>query len=131
MFAQSYTLLPYLTSRLLFLDCANREHILTLEGKSFVHALTERKKDSMNKSLYGERDYASGQRILTVRTQLGLTQMGLASYLGVSRKAVAWWEAGSSYPTTEHLKQLIALGVQQQAFPAGREAEEIRVLWRT
>jgi transcriptional regulator with XRE-family HTH domain len=83
----------------------------------------------MNKSLYGERDYASGQRILTLRTQLGLTQMGLASHLGVSRKAVAWWEAGCSYPTAEHLKQLIALGVQQQAFPAGREAEEIRVLW--
>src|SRR6516225_6342266 len=83
----------------------------------------------MNKSLYGERDYASGQHILTLRTQLGLTQMGLASHLGVSRKAVAWWEAGSSYPTAEHLKQLIALGVQQQAFPAGREAEEIRLLW--
>jgi WD40 repeat protein/transcriptional regulator with XRE-family HTH domain len=83
----------------------------------------------MNKSLYGERDYTSGQHILTLRTQLGLTQMGLASHLGVSRKAVAWWEAGSSYPTAEHLKQLIALGVQQQAFPAGREAEEIRVLW--
>ena len=83
----------------------------------------------MNKSLYGERDYASGQYILTLRTQLGLTQMGLASHLGVSRKAVAWWEAGSSYPTAEHLKLLIALGLQQQAFPAGREAEEIRLLW--
>jgi len=56
--------------------------------------------------------------------------MGLASPPRVSRKAVAWWEAGSSYPTAEHLKQLIVLGVQQQAFPAGREAEEIRVLWR-
>jgi WD40 repeat protein/transcriptional regulator with XRE-family HTH domain len=83
----------------------------------------------MKKSLYGERDYASGQCILTLRTQLGLTQMGLASYLGVSRKAVAWWEAGCSYPTAEHLKQLIALGVQQQAFPAGREVEAIQVLW--
>jgi WD40 repeat protein/transcriptional regulator with XRE-family HTH domain len=83
----------------------------------------------MNKSLYGERDYASGQHILTLRTWLGLTQTGLAEHLGVSRKAVAWWEAGSSYPTAEHLKQLIALGVQQQAFPAGREAEEIRILW--
>jgi DNA-binding transcriptional regulator YiaG len=82
----------------------------------------------MNKSLYGERDYTSGQHILTLRTRLGLTQMGLASHLGVSRKAVAWWEAGCSYPTAEHLKQLIALGVQQRAFPAGREAEEIRVL---
>jgi WD40 repeat protein/transcriptional regulator with XRE-family HTH domain len=83
----------------------------------------------MNKSLYGERDYTSGQHIMTLRTRLGLTQSGLASHLGISRKAVAWWEAGCSYPTVEHLKQLIMLGVQQQAFPSGQEDEEIRVLW--
>src|SRR5258708_6276536 len=83
----------------------------------------------MNRSLYGERDYAFGQRILTLRTQLGLTQTGLAELLHVSRRAVTEWEAGSSYPKAEHLQQLIALGVQQQAFPAGREAEEIRALW--
>src|SRR5260221_10576972 len=83
----------------------------------------------MNRSLYGERDYAFGQRILTLRTQLGLTQTGLAELLHVSRRAVTEWEAGSSYPKAEHLKHLIALGVQQQAFPAGREAEEIRALW--
>src|SRR5438132_6353631 len=78
---------------------------------------------------YGERDYAFGQMMLTLRTTIGLTQAGLASLLGVSRRAVAEWEAGSTYPKAEHLKQLIALGVQQQAFPAGREAEEIRALW--
>jgi hypothetical protein len=33
----------------------------------------------MGKSSYGERDYVSGQNILTLRTQLGLTQMGLAT----------------------------------------------------
>ncbi|MFL5699993.1 MAG: NB-ARC domain-containing protein [Ktedonobacteraceae bacterium] len=47
----------------------------------------------------------------------------------VSRRAVAEWEAGSSYPTASHLKHLIALGVRQQAFAAGREVEEIRALW--
>src|SRR3989454_11853949 len=83
----------------------------------------------MNRSLYGERDYAFGQRILTLRTQIGLTQAGLAQLLHVSRRAVAEWEAGSAYPKAEHLQQLIALGVQQQAFAAGREAEEIRALW--
>jgi transcriptional regulator with XRE-family HTH domain len=83
----------------------------------------------MSRSLYGERDYAFGQRILTLRTQLGLTQTGLAELLHVSRRAVTEWEAGSNYPKAEHLQQLIALGVQQQAFPAGREAEEIRALW--
>jgi len=83
----------------------------------------------MNRSLYGERDYTFGQRILTLRTQIGLTQTGLGERLRVSRRAVAEWEAGSSYPTAEHLQQLIALGVRASAFPAGREAEEIRTLW--
>ena len=84
----------------------------------------------MKRSTYGERDYAFGQMMLTLRTHIGLTQAGLAELLHVSRRAVAEWEAGSTYPKAEHLKRLIALGVQQQAFPAGREAEEIRALWR-
>src|SRR2546423_7686496 len=83
----------------------------------------------MKRSSYSEHDYAFGQMMLTLRTHIGLTQAGLAELLGVSRRAVAEWEAGSSYPKAEHLKQLIALGVQQQAFPTGREAEEIRALW--
>jgi WD40 repeat protein/transcriptional regulator with XRE-family HTH domain len=84
----------------------------------------------MNQSLYGERDYAFGLRILRLRTQIGLTQRGLAERVLVSRRAVTEWEAGSKYPTAEHLKALIALGVQTSAFPAGREAEEIRALWQ-
>src|SRR3989454_1004998 len=79
---------------------------------------------------YSERDYAFGQLMLTLRTHIGLTQAGLADRLGVSRRAVAEWEGGLSYPKAERLKLLIALGVQEQAFAAGREAEEIRVLWR-
>ncbi len=84
----------------------------------------------MNRPLYGERDYAFGQRILTLRTQLGLTQTGLGERLHVSRRAVTEWEAGSNYPTAEHLKELIAQAVRASAFPAGREAEEIRALWQ-
>ncbi len=84
----------------------------------------------MNRSLYGERDYAFGQRILTLRTQIGLTQTGLAELLHISRRALTEWEGGLSYPTAEHLQQLIALGVRASAFPAGREAEEIRALWK-
>src|SRR2546428_12309901 len=79
---------------------------------------------------YRERDYAFAQLMLTLRTTIGLTQAGLADRLGVSRRAVAEWEAGLSYPKAERLQQLIALGVQQQAFAAGREEEEIRALWR-
>src|SRR6266436_9435851 len=84
----------------------------------------------MTRYSYSEHDYAFGQMILTLRTSIGLTQAGLADLLHVSRRAVAEWEAGSNYPKAEHLKQLIALAVQQQAFPAGREAEEIRALWQ-
>src|SRR6184192_3467422 len=79
---------------------------------------------------YKERDYAFGQLMLTLRMRLGLTQAGLAEVLQVHRRAVAGWEAGSSYPKAEHLKELITLAVQQQAFPAGREEEEIRALWK-
>src|SRR5579859_5020735 len=84
----------------------------------------------MKRYSYGERDYRFGQMMLTLRTNIGLTQAGLAEQIGVSRRSVAEWEAGSAYPKAERLKLLIALGVQQQAFPAGREAEEIRALWR-
>ncbi len=84
----------------------------------------------MKRSSYGERDYAFGQAMLTLRTTIGLTQAGLADLLGVSRQAVGEWEAGSSYPKAKYLKQALALAVQQQAFPAGREEEEIRAFWK-
>ena len=84
----------------------------------------------MKRHVYRERDYAFAQMILTLRTAIGLSQAGLAERLGASRRAVAEWEGGLSYPKTERLKQLIALGVQQQAFAAGREEEEIRALWK-
>ncbi len=83
----------------------------------------------MKRSSYGERDYAFGQMILTLRTTIGLTQAGLADLLHVSRRAVAEWEAGSSYPKADHLKAFIALGIQQRIFASGCEAEEIGALW--
>src|SRR5260221_2318997 len=84
----------------------------------------------VKKSLYGKRDYAFGQLVLTLRTTIGLTQSGLAERLGVSRRAVAEWEGGLSYPKAERLQQLIALGVRASAFAAGREEQEIRALWK-
>ena len=83
----------------------------------------------MKRSSYREQDYAFGQQMLTLRTRIGLTQAGLAERLGVSRRAVAEWEAGSAYPKADHLKAFLALCVRQQVFAAGREAEEIRALW--
>src|SRR2546428_810434 len=68
--------------------------------------------------------------MLTLRTTIGLTQAGLGERLGVSRRAVAEWEGGLSYPKAERLKAFIALCVQQHAFAAGCEEEEIRALWK-
>ena len=84
----------------------------------------------MKRSSYRDRDYAFGQAMLTLRTNIGLTQTGLADYLHVSRRAVGEWEAGSSYPKVEHIKQLIILGIKQRAFPAGREMEAVQELWQ-
>jgi transcriptional regulator with XRE-family HTH domain len=84
----------------------------------------------VKRHVYRERDYAFAQVVLTLRTAIGLSQVGLAERLGASRRAVADWEGGLSYPKAERLKQLIALGMQQHAFPAGREEQEIRALWK-
>ncbi len=84
----------------------------------------------MKKSLYREPDYAFGQLMLSLRTAIGLTQAGLADLLGVSRNAIGGWEVGQSYPKAEHLKAFIVLGLRASVFAAGREAEEIRALWR-
>ncbi|HTD19569.1 MAG TPA: helix-turn-helix transcriptional regulator, partial [Ktedonobacteraceae bacterium] len=61
----------------------------------------------MKKPSYSERDYAFGQSMLTLRTTIGLTQIGLADRLGISRRAVGEWEAGSSYPKAHHLQHFI------------------------
>src|SRR3989441_2926251 len=84
----------------------------------------------MKRSSYGERDYAFGQSMLALRTSLGLTQAELAHRLGVSGRAVRQWEAGLSYPTAEHLQHVMTLAVRASAFSPGREAEEIRALWK-
>ncbi len=84
----------------------------------------------MKRFSYRQRDDAFGQSMLALRTSLGLTQAELAERLRVSGRAVREWEAGSSYPKAPHLQHVITLAVQQQAFPPGREAEEIRALWK-
>src|SRR2546421_6802523 len=85
----------------------------------------------MKEAPYRERDYAFGRVMLTVRTKLGLTQSELAALLGVGRRAVIDWEGGLTYPTVDHLKHFVVLAIERQAFPAGREAEEVRALWYT
>ncbi|MFL5702254.1 MAG: helix-turn-helix domain-containing protein [Ktedonobacteraceae bacterium] len=85
----------------------------------------------MTRHSYHERDYTFGQAMLKLRTSIGLTQAGLADLLGVSRRAVGEWEAGSNYPKAERLQHFVALCVPQHVFEPGREEEEIRALWKT
>src|SRR6266567_609859 len=84
----------------------------------------------MKGSSYRERDYAFGRVMLTLRTRLGLTQTELADMLGVRRRAVIDWEGGLTYPKADHLKQFVFLAIERQAWPFGREAEEVRALWQ-
>jgi transcriptional regulator with XRE-family HTH domain len=82
----------------------------------------------MKRSSPRDRDYAFGKALLGLRSAMGLTQAGLAELLGVSRYALGDWETGENYPKVEHLKHFITLAVQQKAFPAGHEDEEIRAM---
>src|SRR5258708_24228415 len=84
----------------------------------------------MKVSSYRERDYAFGRVMLTLRTRLELTQTELADILGVRRRAVIDWEGGLTYPKADHLKQFVVLAIERQAYPTGREAEEVRALWQ-
>lgn len=92
--------------------------------------INEERGRAMKRQPSNKRDDASGQAISALRTALGLTKEELASLLGISHQTMRNWEAGTSHPTYEHFKHLIELGVQQQSFPNGHEAESIRSLWQ-
>lgn len=82
------------------------------------------------RSKYRERDFTFANHFVSVRNAIGTTQAELARTLGVSEQAVQKWEGGLSIPTASHLKDFIALAIQQRAFPAGQEVEEARTIWR-
>ena len=82
------------------------------------------------RSKYRERDYTFANHCVTVRTAIGITQAELAKTLGVSEQAIQKWEGGLSIPTASHLKDFIALAVQQRAFTPAQELEEARTLWK-
>ena len=54
-------------------------------------------------------DYSFGNRLLSMRNKCGMTQRQVASYFGVTDKAVSKWETGTSKPTTNALRKLAEL----------------------
>ena len=48
-------------------------------------------------------------KLVSLRKQKGITQMGVAEKLNVSRQAISRWEVGSAVPTTDNLKVLSEL----------------------
>lgn len=52
---------------------------------------------------------ALSENIKARRTQLKMSQEYVADQLGISRQAVAKWEAGSSEPTAANLAELAAI----------------------
>ena len=54
-------------------------------------------------------DYSFGNRLLSMRNKCGMTQRQVASYVGVTDKAVSKWESGTSKPTTNALRRLAEL----------------------
>ncbi|TMD25667.1 MAG: helix-turn-helix transcriptional regulator [Chloroflexi bacterium] len=74
----------------------------------------------MKRYSYRKRDYAFAQMMLTLRTNIGLTQVALADRLGASRRAVAEWEAGLSYPkATNSPLRAISTGCRCGKWPPG------------
>src|SRR5437588_3394408 len=84
-------------------------------------------KQSHTDHLKGEN--AFGRSCATLRKRMHLTQRELGRLLGISEQAIGQWERGVRSPTVEHLKRLLALGIQRRAFAPSQEQEEAQQLW--
>jgi WD40 repeat protein/DNA-binding XRE family transcriptional regulator len=69
--------------------------------------------------------------MLGLRGRTRLTQLQLASRLGVSTRTIQYWETGVSYPAAIHLKALIAAYLESGALAPGHEREEAQTLWES
>ncbi len=78
---------------------------------------------------YKLKDDRFGLLALTVREKAGLTQVQVASAVGVSERAIQQWEAGSAYPAVANLKRFIEVCLEHGAFFRGQEREEVKALW--
>jgi WD40 repeat protein/transcriptional regulator with XRE-family HTH domain len=78
---------------------------------------------------YKVTDYRFGLLVVSHREKVGLTQQEIGEALGVSRRTIQHWEAGTTFPDTDHLRKLIAFLLPLGAFARGRERDEAQALW--
>ena len=78
---------------------------------------------------YKITDFRFGQMILGFREKINLTQKEVADALSVSRRTIQHWEAGTAFPDSTHLKNLIAYYLKQGSFTKGYEHDEAVALW--
>ncbi|GAC1360248.1 MAG: hypothetical protein NVS2B12_09250 [Ktedonobacteraceae bacterium] len=81
-------------------------------------------------SQYRDLDYTFAKHVATLRTALGLTQSDLAQRLGVTERSIQRREGGTRYPRAEHVELFLTLCIEHDTFPAGREVEQARLLWK-
>ena len=78
---------------------------------------------------YKLKDDRFGLLALTLREKAGLTQAEVAGKLGVSERTIRHWEAGTAYPASDNLKELIELYLCNSAFVSGHERDDAKFLW--
>jgi WD40 repeat protein len=77
------------------------------------------------------QDGAEGFRalVLKFRGRTGLSQAALARRAGVHLRSVQGWEGGLSYPSSAHVRPLIAALREAGGFTPGQESSEAQELW--
>jgi WD40 repeat protein len=67
--------------------------------------------------------------VLKFRGRTGLSQGALARRVGVHLRSIQGWEAGLSYPSSAHVRPLIAALRAAHGFSSGQELTEAQELW--
>src|SRR5581483_7032607 len=78
---------------------------------------------------YKLKDGRFGLLALSLRGRVGLTQVQVATAVGVSERSIQQWEAGTAYPAVANLKKFIEVCLYHGAFVSGREQDEVKALW--
>lgn len=78
---------------------------------------------------YKIKDDRFGLLVQRLREKAGLSQNEVANALDLSERTIQHWEAGTTYPSVEHLKKLVEVYIQQAAFTVGHERDEVKAFW--